>query len=55
MILKKPPTFVARAVIAPQNGHIPMWILNLEPHPITVYKGAKVTIAEAIHGGINCE
>jgi len=47
-LVKKPPVFVARAIVAPQNGHIPMRILNLEHHPVTVYKGTKVAIAEAI-------
>jgi len=46
--LKKPQVLVARAVVVPQNGHIPMRLLNLQPYPVTVYKGTKVATAEEV-------
>ena len=51
-LLKKPQVLVDRAVVLPQNGCIPMHMLNLEPQPVTVYKGTKGATAEAV---IPCE
>jgi len=45
-ILKKPEVNVVRAVVVPQNGHIPMRMLNLQPYPVILHKGTKVATAE---------
>ena len=46
--LKKPQVFVARAVVVPQNGYIPMRLLDLQPYPVIVYKRTKVATAEEV-------
>jgi len=49
-ILKKPQVIVVRAVVVPQNGHIPMCMLNVQPYPVIVHKGTTVaTVEECIH------
>ena len=45
---KKPQVLIAREIVAPQNGLVPLRVLNLESQPITVFKGTRVAKAEAI-------
>jgi len=46
--LKKPQVIVARAIVAPKNGKIPIHMLNMDCEPVTIYKGIKIAFAEAI-------
>ena len=43
---KKLPIFVARAVMASQNGKFPVRVLNLTSKPVTVYKGTRIATSE---------
>ena len=45
---KEPKILIARAIVAPQNGLVPLCVLNLESQPVTIYKGTKVAKAKAI-------
>ena len=46
--VKKQLVLIARAIVVPQNGLVPLWIINLDYTPTTIYKGTKVASAEAI-------
>ena len=46
--LKKPQVMVARAIVTPKDGHIPIRLLNMDCQPVTIYKGTKIACAEAI-------
>ena len=45
---KKAEVLVASAVVIPRKEFVPMRMLNMEPHPVTVHKGTKVADATAI-------
>ena len=46
--VKKQLVLIARAIVVPQNGLVPLRIINLDYKPTTIYKGTKVASAEAI-------
>ena len=46
--MKKSPVLVARAIVTPQSGLVPIRIINLDCKPTTIHKGTKVARAEAI-------
>ena len=37
---------VARAIVSPKDGHIPIRLLNMDCQPVTIYKGTKIACAE---------
>ena len=39
---------VARTVVAPTSGMVPLQVLNLESEPVTLYKGMRIAKAEQI-------
>ena len=39
---------VARAIVTPQGGRVPMRLLNPKSEPLTIYKGTRLAIAEPI-------
>jgi len=39
---------VARAIVVPKDGNVPMRMLNMDHQPVTIYKGTKITLAEAV-------
>ena len=41
-------SYIARAIVAPKKGKVPLRIINLDCKPTTIYKGTKVASAEAI-------
>ena len=45
---KKPQVLIARAVVTPQQGRIPIRVLNLNAEPLTIYKGTKLAKAELL-------
>ena len=45
---KKVQVMVARAVVAPTSGMVPLRVLNLESEPVTLYKGMRIAKAEQI-------
>ena len=45
---KKHLILIARAIVVPKKGKVPLRIINLDCKPTTIYKGTKVTSAEAI-------
>jgi len=45
--VKKQLVLVARAIVLPTNGHVPIHIINLDCRPTTIYKGTKVASAVA--------
>ena len=47
--VKKQLVIIARAIVVPQNGLVPLRIINLDYKPTTIYKGTKVASAEAIN------
>ena len=49
---KKPQVLIARAVVTPQQGIIPIRVLNLKPEPLTIYKGTKIAKAKLLENGI---
>jgi len=49
---KKPQVLIARAVVTPQQGRIPIRVLNLKAEPLTVYKDTKVAKAELLENDI---
>jgi len=46
--LKKPQVIVARAIVIPEAGQIPIRMLNIDCQPVTIYKGTKIACVEAI-------
>jgi len=46
--VKKHHVIIARAIVVPKDGKVPLRIINLECEPTTIYKGTKVASAEAI-------
>lgn len=48
LLTKKPPLLIARAVVTPLQGRIPVRVLNLKAEPITVYKGTRIATAELL-------
>ena len=46
--LKKPQVMVARAIVVPKDGNVPMRMLNMDHQPVTIYKGTKIALAEAV-------
>ena len=52
---KKPSILVAscRASVMPQQGTVPIRVLNLNPKPLTVYKGTKIAKGESVGLDIN--
>ena len=46
--LKKPQVMVARAIVTPKDRRIPIHMLNMDCHLVTIYKGTKIACAEAI-------
>ena len=49
---KKPQVLIARAVVTPQQGRIPVRVLNLKPESLTIYKGTKIAKAELLENDI---
>jgi len=45
---KKHLILIARAIVAPKKGQVPLRIINLDCKPTTIYKGTKVASAEDI-------
>ena len=45
---KKVQVMVARAVVAPTSGMVPLRVLNVESEPVTLYKGMRIAKAEQI-------
>ena len=45
---KKQSILVARALVTPQQGRVPIRVLNLNPKPLTVYKGTKIAKGESV-------
>ena len=39
---------MARAIVTPKDGQIPIRMLNMDCQPVTIYKGTKIACAEAI-------
>ena len=39
---------MARAIVVPKDGNVPMHMLNMDHQPITIYKGTEIALAEAI-------
>ena len=50
---KKPEVLIARAVVSPWQGRIPLRILNLNTEPLTIYKGMKLAHAELLEKDID--
>ena len=46
--LKRTQVVVARAIVTPQGGKVPMRLLNPKSEPLTIYKGTRLAIAEPI-------
>jgi len=46
--MKKSFVLVARAMVIPQEGFVPIRIINLDCKPATIHKNTKVARAEAI-------
>jgi len=46
--VKKHHVFIARAIVIPKDGKVPLRIINLNSEPITIYKGTNVESAESI-------
>ena len=47
-VAKKPPIFVARAVVLPQHGKLPIRVLNLTSQAIIIYKDTTIAIGESV-------
>ena len=45
---KKTPVLIARAVVTPRQGKIPVRILNLKAEPLTIYRGTRIATAEPL-------
>ena len=39
---------MGRAIVVPEDGNVPMRMLNMDHQPITIYKGTKIALAEAV-------
>ena len=46
--LKKPQVMVARAIVVPQDGNVPMRMLNMDHQPVIIDKGTKIALTEAV-------
>jgi len=47
---KKPSILVARALVTPHQGRVPMRVLNISIEPLTIYRGTRIATAKLMNG-----